>query len=149
MDTVIIEQTLDAAPEVIWSALTGKDQLRQWFFEVTEFEPRKNFTFSFPGIGHNGAEYVHLCEVIDVQPLSKIQFSWEYAGVKGYSTVTFELFPESTGQTRLRLFHDGIDTFPQNDFDFSSEGFGAGWTEIITRMLPAYLSNKREQSQIS
>jgi uncharacterized protein YndB with AHSA1/START domain len=144
MDTVIIEQTLDAQLSAVWSALTDKERLRQWFFEVTDFEPRKGFAFSFPGIGHDGAEFVHLCEVLEVKPLSKIKFSWEYAGVKGYSTVSFELFPEDDGRkTRLRLFHDGIDTFPQNEFDFSSDGFGAGWTEIITRMLPAYLNSNQ------
>jgi uncharacterized protein YndB with AHSA1/START domain len=143
MDTVIIEQTLQANVKRVWRALTDKEELRQWFFVVTDFKPQTGFEFDFPGEGHTGAIFTHLCKVLEVIPFKKIQYSWQYSGVKGYSTVAFELFAENETETRLRLFHDGIDTFPQDDYDFSSESFGAGWTEIVTRMLPAYLHNAK------
>ena len=143
MDTVIIEIIIEENVKRVWQALTEKDQLRQWFFDVTDFKPVTGFEFDFPGEGHAGKKYTHLCKILEVSPFKKIKYSWQYSGVKGYSAVLFELFPEGAGRTRLRLFHDGINTFPQDDFDFSSESFGDGWTEIVTKMLPAYFMKSK------
>jgi hypothetical protein len=42
-------------------------------------------------------------------------------------------------QTRLKLTHEGLETFPQDNPDFAKESFTAGWTEIIGTLLKQYL----------
>jgi hypothetical protein len=54
--------------------------------------------------------------------------------------VTFELFEEGS-KTRLKLIHEGLETFPQDNADFVKENFEQGWTGLIGKMLPEYLAN--------
>ena len=56
--------------------------------------------------------------------------SWRYYGYEGNSFVTFELFAEG-GKTRLKLTHEGIETFPASNPDFARESFMNGWTFLI------------------
>src|SRR5690606_9314152 len=104
-----------------------------------DFKPEVGFQFTFPGEGHKGAQYIHLCTVTEVIPLKKLQYSWQYEGYPGYSLVTFEL-SEMGNKTRLTLTHQGLETFPQDNPDFAWKSFKGGWTEIIGNMLPLFLS---------
>ena len=49
---------------------------------------------------------------------------------KEISCGTFELFAQGD-QTRLKLMHTGIETFPLSNPDFVKENFTKGWTYII------------------
>jgi len=134
----IIEKTFNANPQKVWSAITNKDEMKKWYFDLPEFKPEKGFKFSFPGGPENGTQYIHLCEVTEVVPLEKITYSWKYEGYEGISHVTFELFPEGT-KTRLKLTHSGLWTFPANNPDFAAQNFAAGWTQIIGENLNKFL----------
>ena len=135
---LVIEQTLDAPVEKVWDAITNKEKMKQWYFELSDFKPVVGFQFSFPGQGHKGENYIHLCKVTAVEPNKKIQYSWRYENYEGDSLVTFELFEEGK-KTRLRLTHEGLETFPQNNPDFARESFTGGWTELITKLLVKFL----------
>jgi hypothetical protein len=37
------------------------------------------------------------------------------------------------------LTHEGLETFPANNIDFSRENFEAGWNDIIGKSLAGYL----------
>ena len=76
---------------------------------------------------------------VEVVPLEKLQYSWEYEGYPGYSLVTFHLIGTGS-QTKVRLTHHGLETFPQGNDDFAWKSFNGGWNEIIGRMLPEFLS---------
>ncbi|HEY8895376.1 MAG TPA: SRPBCC domain-containing protein, partial [Niastella sp.] len=56
---------------------------------------------------------------------------------EGNSFVTFELYPEGNG-TRLKLTHEGLETFPMNP-DFAKKNFMEGWTQIIGTSLKEFL----------
>lgn len=135
---IIIEETFNASVETVWQAITDKDKMKQWYFDLKEFKPQVGFEFKFSGQGKKGEKYMHLCQVTEVIPHKKLQYSWQYENHKGHSLVTFELFAEGK-KTRLKLTHEGLETFPQNNPDFARESFNAGWTEIITKSLPKYL----------
>ncbi len=52
--------------------------------------------------------------------------------------MTFELFAEVQA-TRLKLTHEGLETFPINNPDFAKENFVAGWTYIIGSSLKEFV----------
>lgn len=134
-----IERVYDALVEKVWKALTDKDQMKEWYFDLEEFRPEKGFEFSFYGEGHKGEKYLHLCRITEVIPLKKLAYTWQYEGLEGLSVVSFELSEES-GNTRLKLTHAGLETFPQNNPDFAPESFAAGWTEITGVYLKNFVS---------
>lgn len=135
---IVIEETFNAPVEKVWAALTDKEKMKQWYFNLDDFKAEQGFQFSFPGQGHKGEQYIHLCEVTIAVPLQKLQYSWQYKDYEGYSTVTFELFAEGD-KTRLTLTHEGLDSFPQHP-DFAVDSFRDGWTHLMTISLKDYLS---------
>lgn len=147
-NTVIIEKVFNAPVEKVWKAITDKEQMKQWYFDVSEFRPEIGFEFRFPGQGHKGEQYIHVCKITEIIPYKKLQYSWEYVGLEGYSVVTFELYQEEN-KTRLKLTHMGLETFPQNNPDFAKESFNGGWTELITVSLYQFLKKyNRTQKQL-
>ena len=136
---VIVEQLIDAPVSRIWQALTDRHQMKEWYFVLDAFEPRVGFEFKFPGQGSKGEKYIHLCKITEVVTNQKLQYSWCYENTPGSSLVTFELSEEGK-QTRVRLAHTGLETFPQGSPDFAASSFRQGWTELITVLLPKYLS---------
>ena len=72
----------------------------------------------------------------------KLAYSWQYKDYKGNTKVTFELTP-SGNQTRLKLSHVGLETFPADQPDFDRENFVVGWTWIIGTSLKEYLEKTR------
>ncbi|MCE3294885.1 MAG: Activator of Hsp90 ATPase 1 family protein [Crocinitomicaceae bacterium] len=135
---IIVERTYNAPVQRVWDALTDKDQMKQWYFDLDEFKPEPGFRFRFYGQGHKGENYLHLCEVIEAEPLKKLTYSWEYDGYPGKSYVSFELWDEN-GQTRVVLTHKGLNTFPADNADFARESFNGGWTELIGKLLKEFV----------
>jgi uncharacterized protein YndB with AHSA1/START domain len=133
-----IERVYNAPVMVVWKAITEKDQMKQWYFDLNEFKPEVGFEFRFRGQGHKGEQYMHLCKITEVVPNKKLRYSWHYEGYEGMSFVTFELFPDGN-KTRLRLTHEGLETFPQNNPDFAKSSFAAGWTELIGKLLKEFV----------
>jgi uncharacterized protein YndB with AHSA1/START domain len=132
----VIERTYNAPAEKVWQAITDKDKMKQWYFDLAEFKPEVGFEFRFDG----GLElqYHHICKITEVEPGRKLTHTWQYEGYPGESFITFELFAEGD-KTRLRLTHTGLETFPQNNKDFKRESFSMGWTHIIGTSLKEYL----------
>ncbi len=137
----VVERILNAPVAKVWKAITDKDEMKQWYFDLAEFKPIVGFEFQFYGEGHKGEKYLHLCKISDVIPGKKLTYSWRYDGYEGNSHVTFELFEEG-GKTRLKLTHEGLETFPANNPDFAKESFAKGWTHIIGVSLPGFVETK-------
>jgi uncharacterized protein YndB with AHSA1/START domain len=133
----VIERVYKAPVEKVWRALTDKNQMKQWYFDLAEFKPEVGFEFSFTG-GKDDKTYLHLCKITEVIPPKKLAYSWRYEGFEGYSVVTFELFDEGS-ETRLKLTHSGLETFPEHNPDFASENFAEGWTAITGISLANFL----------
>ncbi|WP_079715728.1 SRPBCC family protein [Parapedobacter luteus] len=131
---LVFEQTYEAPIERVWRALTDKEQLSAWYFDIAGFKAELGFAFTF--IGSKGHEqYVHQCRIIEVDPPNKLSYTWAYEGYPGESIVTFELESPAEGHTKLVLTHHGIDTFPAEDDAFSPANFSEGWTFILSESL--------------
>ncbi|MCK8524127.1 SRPBCC domain-containing protein [Aquimarina sp. D1M17] len=140
MGPIIIEEVFDAPIEKVWKALTNKEEMKNWYFDLSEFKAEVGFEFSFTGQGHSGETYVHLCKITEVIPLKKIQYSWQYKHLDGYSLVTFEL-KNKANKTIVTLTHSGLDSFPKDHQDFRKDSFKGGWTMLLTKFLADYLKN--------
>ena len=141
-DALIVERTFKAPLARVWKALTDVDQMREWYFDLKEFKAEVGFEFEFV-VEHESNTYHHLCSVTKVVPQKKIAYTWRYKGQPGDSLVTIELFPESN-MTRLRLTHEGLDTFPKTPA-YARKNFEAGWTAIIGTELKKFVERKQKE----
>ncbi|MDN3724432.1 SRPBCC domain-containing protein [Aequorivita sp. SDUM287046] len=136
--TLKVERTYNAPISKVWNAITDKNEMKQWYFDLAEFKPEVGFKFEFMG-GTEEKQYLHLCEVTEVVPEKKITYSWRYDGYDGNSYVTFELFEEGNN-TRLQLTHRGLETFPDKD-DFARSNFEQGWDYFMNTALKVFLED--------
>lgn len=133
----VIERVYDATPSRVWDAISRREQMKEWYFDLAEFKPEVGFEFQFVG-GPPEKSYTHLCKVVEVIVGKKLKYSWQYQGEVGMSYVTFELFPEGN-KTRLKLTHEGLETFPKENPHLAKENFVYGWTDLIGKQLKEYL----------
>lgn len=137
---IIIEKRYNAPIATVWQALTSKEAMKQWYFDIASFKPETGFEFSFYGKGKDGEPYLHLCKITDVIKEKKLRYSWRYEGYEGISFVTFELFAEGS-HTKLVLTHEGLETFPVTASNaFAKENFIQGWTWLMETGLTKYLA---------
>lgn len=136
---LIVERTYNAPIQKVWKAITDRDQMKEWYFELEEFKAEKGFKFQFTG-GDENEQYLHECEVLFVDPPHKLSYSWAYPEHNsGYSVVTWELFEEGELKTRLRLSHEGLDSFPKNNPNFAIASFTEGWNSILGDSLKKFV----------
>lgn len=131
---VVIERTYEAPIEQVWEAITNKDQMKQWYFEVADFKAEVGFEFQFSAES-KGKTYLHKCKVVEAKPITKVAYTWSYEGYVGQSLVTFELFSEDKDKTRLKLTHSDLDTFSKDNPEFAQENFSEGWKSILGESL--------------
>ena len=134
----VIERTYDASVEKVWKAITDRDQMKQWYFEIATFKPEVGFEFQFIGGDPNGVQYVHLCKITEVVLMQKLTYSWRYQGYDGISFVSFEIVAEGD-KTRVILTHAGLESFPASNPAFAKNNFVMGWTDIIGRSLKEFV----------
>lgn len=133
---LVIERIYNASVDKVWNAITDVKKMREWYFDLEDFKPEIGFMFQFIGTCE-GVDYLHLCEVTEVESGRKITYSWKYRDYEGQSYVTWELFPEGD-TTKLVLTHKELDTFPAHK-DFTRESFTGGWTYFLETALKEFL----------
>ncbi|MFV0148746.1 SRPBCC domain-containing protein [Empedobacter falsenii] len=134
---VVVVEIFDTSIDKVWDALTTKAAFDKWYFDINEFDLKVGFEFEF-----YGGSYLHHCKIVEFAPQSKLVYTWKYPVYEGNSVVTFLLEVienEFVPQTKLTLTHEGIESFPPEDKNFSRESFEAGWSEIIRISLKSYL----------
>ncbi len=137
----VIERLFDVPVNRVWDALTKNEQMKKWYFQLADFKPVVGFEFSFTGKADENTEYTHLCTVTEVIPGKKLSYSWRYKGYPGYSVVSFELSEEGN-KTRIKLTHEGIESFAAAGKDFRKENFAEGWSQILDKSLKGFLESK-------
>ena len=137
-DVFVIETTYQTPVQIVWKAIADKDEMKLWYFDLPEFKPEIGIEFRFMGGPAEDRQYLHICKITEVIPEKKLAYTWCYDGFEGNTLVTFELFDES-GHTRLKLTHEGLETFPADNPDFARENFAEGWNWLIGTSLKEYL----------
>lgn len=137
-EPIVLEESFRAPVQSVWQALTDVRQMKKWYFEeLQEFNPEVGFHTQF-NVRNRDKDYLHMWTVTDVVPLKRIAYRWQYRGYTGDSTVVFEL-SDRERQTTLTLSVIGLDTFPQDNPDFTRESCTAGWNYFIRERLKAFL----------
>lgn len=142
-EPIIIERIYSATVTKMWKALTGKDQLKDWFFEMDEFKVEKGFEFRF--IAYGETLYPHLCKIMEVIPDKKLSYDWRYEGWEGSSLVTFELSDEE-GKARMKFTHDGLEAFsymPYFENKDYAEYFKVAWGKLLDLLEISLTSPKK------
>jgi uncharacterized protein YndB with AHSA1/START domain len=105
--------SLDAAPERVFAALTDEAQLTGWFAEQAEIDLREGGNFRFWGRHTYGtpARWQSRQKVVRVQAPSLIVFSWPMDGVE--SEVTLELAADPDAAAGERTVLKGRHHFPE------------------------------------
>jgi uncharacterized protein YndB with AHSA1/START domain len=102
---VRLEIRIDASPETVFALLTDPTQMKTWFAELVEADPRPRGVFRISGPAGVSIEGTYL----EVVPNRKVVFTWGgVEGLKpGQTTVEFLIEPDGKG-TLLRLRHYGL-----------------------------------------
>ncbi len=136
--TFTTERIFKATRKDVWRALTEKDLMKQWYFDLAEFKAEVGFTFGITGGEEGGVQYLHHFEILEVIPERKLKHTWCFVGYEGISYLTYELFDEGEN-TKLILTHSGLETFPSDIPDFEYKKFEIGWNHILDISLKNFL----------
>jgi uncharacterized protein YndB with AHSA1/START domain len=127
--SILVERFLPLPRESVWTALTRSDLIGSWLME-NDFEPRVGRRFNFratPMYGWNG---VADCEVLLVEPGTRLAYSWNASGEQAAdglaTTVTWRLTPDGGG-TRVRMEQSGFR--PQDEGGYQS--MSSGWPRML------------------
>src|SRR6478609_5510456 len=126
---ITIERTFSAPKEKVWKAISDRNEMERWYFNLKDFKPEVGFEFSFMG-GPPEKQYKHNCQVTEVLPGNKLTYSWRSDGYPGISYVSCELI-DLGNKTRVVLTHSNLESFPSEEKAFAKENFVQGWTDII------------------
>ncbi|MBI3260525.1 MAG: SRPBCC domain-containing protein [Ignavibacteriae bacterium] len=138
---LVFERVYKAPIERVWKAITDKNEMKEWYFDLNDFKLEVGFQFEFIGCDKDSTKkFVHKCEITEVIPGKKLTYSWRYDGYPGNSFVTFELVKKDENGTLLRLTHRGLETFPMDTLDFAKNNFVEGWNKILGNDLTNYLA---------
>lgn len=134
---IVKEVLLNAAPERVWKAITDSNERNQWYMNM-DLKPEVGHEFEFT-VEHEGNTWVHLCRVTEVIPNKKLSHTWRYKGIAGDTLLTFELTPEGEN-TRFKLTHEGLETFPTDIPGLAVENFDTGW-EHFKEAIKKYIES--------
>jgi uncharacterized protein YndB with AHSA1/START domain len=144
-EPIIVQRIYNAPIEKVWHAITGLEQMRQWYFpSLIEFEPEIGFETVFD-VESGGKIFPHIWKVKEVIRGKKISYEWKFGGYPGDSLVSFELFNED-GKTRIVLTHNQVETF-RGDLhpDLAKQNFVQGWTHFIGTALKEFVEQDAEE----
>jgi uncharacterized protein YndB with AHSA1/START domain len=125
--SVVIEKEFAHPPQKVWRALTEGPLIDQWLLK-SDFQPVVGHRFKF----HSPAMPPHWdglidCEVLTVDPPSRLAYSWSALGLD--STVTWTLTPTANG-TKLRMEHAGF----RPEQEQAYKGANYGWQNFIGKL---------------
>ncbi len=124
--TVVIERVFPHPPEKLWRALTESPLLAQWLMN-NDFEPVVGTSFQFRAEPMPQWDGVIDCEVLIVETLKRLSYSWISMGLA--SVVLFTLTP-AEGGTHVRMEQSGFRADQQTAY----QGATYGWQRFFGNM---------------
>ena len=119
--SVVVEREIAYPPEKIWRALTQPHLIEEWLMK-NDFKPAVDHRFNLR------ADWGAVdCQVLKVQPMRTLSYSWEAHGLE--SVVTWTLTPTSGGTT-LRMEQSGF----RADQEQFYQGAKVGWGNFFAKL---------------
>jgi uncharacterized protein YndB with AHSA1/START domain len=119
--TVVVEREIPYPPEKIWRALTQPHLIEEWLMK-NDFELVADHKFNLRGDWGSVD-----CQVLKIQPMRMLSYSWEAHGLE--SIVTWTLTPTGTGTT-LRMEQSGF----RSDQEQAYRGAKMGWGNFLAKL---------------
>ncbi|MCA9728475.1 MAG: SRPBCC domain-containing protein [Candidatus Eisenbacteria bacterium] len=136
MSGIHFERTYPHPIEHVWEAIATARGLSAWLMP-TDFEPRAGHRFQFRWKKVPGWRGFVDCEVLAIEPMHRLTFSWKGEEGQKPTTVTFRLEAVGDG-TRLIFDHTGFEGI--GGF-FSRLMMTNGWRKkMLDRQLTAALA---------
>lgn len=133
-----VTQIFNVSVNGLWNAISVIDLMRHWYFDnIPDFKPEVGFKTKF-NIHHDGRDFMHQWEVIEVEPQKKLTCKWTYDGYPGEADVSFEI-STAGDKTKLTLTNSILKDFPDDIPEFKRESCIAGWEYFIQKSLKEYL----------
>jgi len=137
---LIVEKTYNASANKVWKAITDENQMKKWYFETLKsFKPEVGFETKF-SVQADDKDYLHIWKVTKVIPDKSISYTWKFGGYPGESLVTFEI-SEENNLTKVKLTEVGIESFPQDNPDFTRENKLIRWNYFMGKRLKEHLDH--------
>lgn len=130
--TVIVERLLPHAPEKVWRALTQSHLLDEWLMK-NDFQPVVGHRFNFRATPMPHWNGITDCEVLEVEPHSRLAYSWNASGdeaANGLKTVVTWTLTAVAGGTQLRMEQSG---FRSNE-TANYQGANYGWQRYLAAL---------------
>jgi uncharacterized protein YndB with AHSA1/START domain len=121
--TLVVEKEMPHPPEKIWRALTQAPLIEAWLM-ANDFRPVVGHKFTLRAAPVPNWNGIVDCEVLLVEPNSRLSYSWGSMGFK--SVVAWTLTP-TQGGTHLRMEQSG---FPSEE-GANYKGASYGWQKFI------------------
>jgi uncharacterized protein YndB with AHSA1/START domain len=121
--SVVVEREMPHPPEKVWRALTQGALIEEWLMK-NDFQPVVGHRFSFRATPVPNWSGVIDCEVLVVEPNSRLSYSW---GTMGTGTVVAWTLTPTAGGTHLRMEQSGFGP----DQDANYKGATYGWKKFI------------------
>ena len=121
--SVVVERVFAHSPEKLWRALTESSLMAEWLLK-NDFAPTVGKRFQFRSEPMPQWDGVIDCEVLVVEPLKRLSYSWGALGLE--SVVLFTLTP-AEGGTHLRMEQSGF----RADQEMAYKGAGYGWQRFF------------------
>ena len=130
---ILVEESFDCSTDALWSALTDRDEMVQWFFaDIPAFSPETGFYTEFM-VDAGERQFLHQWQVTDVVPGKKIAYRWRYEGYAGAAQSVFEISGED-GSARLRISFPIEEDFVDDIPEFSREACEGGWSYFMGQL---------------
>lgn len=135
MVTAILETK--ASAKEIWEALTWKENMKKWYFDIPDFTTEIGGKFDF--YESEAKEFLHRCEVLQCITEEVFQHTWTHPNEsKGSSVVTWKI--EDRNENRIvTLTHSGLESFVDAGDNFKPSNYQMGWDAIVKSSLRNFL----------
>jgi uncharacterized protein YndB with AHSA1/START domain len=120
--SLVIEKEMLHPPEKIWRALTQNSLMEDWLMK-NDFQPVVGHRFSFRATPVPNWNGIVDCEVLVVEPNSRLSYTWGSMGLK--SVVAWTLTP-TQGGTLVRMEQSGF----RSEEDANYKGASYGWRKF-------------------
>jgi uncharacterized protein YndB with AHSA1/START domain len=128
---IAVDYRLSAPPQNVWRALTVPRLLESWLMP-NDIKPEVGHRFTFHTTPAPGFDGIVQCEILTVDPNSRLVYSWRGGPLD--TTVTWTLSPSSTAGTDLHLEHAGFGPEHGMTYDLLSEGWRNKVAESLERV---------------
>lgn len=139
---ILVERTYATSPYRVWEALTEKEKLNLWYFDIPGFELKKDAEFNF--YESKGGNTYHYCiKILDFKPQEFLQYVWSHPSEsKGSSIVSWYLIPRGSA-TAVRIVHEGIENFEDAGALLERTKYEKSWNNILGTSLANFLEDNK------